>query len=160
MAVQGASTLRTTLLLQESMSVKADILEKLKEQQNITVNLDGWTDNQGHSVYTCNIVFPDRQIAQWACEDLSADSHTGKYLRGNIHEVYLPWQGTAIHFCNVSAALRMRYVCLHADLMVKWIGEIGPERVGGLVTDNAANIRLGRELTVATEGFTHILEMR
>ena len=44
--------------------------------------------------------------------------------------------------------------------MVKWIGEIGPERVIGLVTDNAANIRLGRELTVATEGFTHILEMR
>ena len=41
MAVQGASTLRTTLLLRESMSVKADILEKLKEQQNITVNLDG-----------------------------------------------------------------------------------------------------------------------
>ena len=44
--------------------------------------------------------------------------------------------------------------------MLKEISEIGPERVGGLVTDNAANIKEGRELTVATEGFTHILEMR
>ena len=109
MAVQGASTLRTTLLLQESMSVKADILEKLKEQQNITVNLDGWMDNQGHSVYTCNIVFPDRQIAQWACEDLSADSHTGEYLRGNIHDVHLPWQLKAQLY--TFAMCQLLYVC-------------------------------------------------
>ena len=68
------------------MSVKAEILEKLEGQQNITVNIDGWTDNQGHSVYTCNIVFSDRQIAQWACEDLSADSHTGEYLKGTVHK--------------------------------------------------------------------------
>jgi hypothetical protein len=65
-----------------------------------------------------------------------------------------------MHFCNVPAALRIRYVCLHADLMLKWISEIGPERVGGLITDNAANIKKGRELTVLTDGFTHILEMR
>ena len=44
--------------------------------------------------------------------------------------------------------------------MLKWLGEIGAKRVGGLITDNAANIRLARELTVATEGFTHILQMR
>ena len=43
---------------------------------------------------------------------------------------------------------------------MKWITEIGKERVGGLVTDNAANIKKARELTVAAEGFTHILEMR
>ena len=35
----------TTLLLQETMCVKAEIVEKLKGEQNITVNLDGWTDN-------------------------------------------------------------------------------------------------------------------
>jgi hypothetical protein len=58
----GARKLRTTLLVQEGMCVKAEILEKLKEQQNITVNLDGWTDNQGHSVYTCNIVL-DRLLS-------------------------------------------------------------------------------------------------
>ncbi|BDA51639.1 hypothetical protein COCOBI_19-1950 [Coccomyxa sp. Obi] len=52
------------------------------------------------------------------------------------------------------------YVCLHADLMMKWIDLIGPECVGGLVTDNAANIKRGRQLTVATDGFTHIVEMR
>ena len=78
------------------MSVKAEILAKLEGQQNITVNLDGWTDNQGHSVYTCNIVFSDRQIAQWACEDLSADSHTGEYLRGNFREAQFPWQLKAL----------------------------------------------------------------
>ena len=83
----GFSTLRTTLLLREFMCVKAEIQEKLKGQQNITVNLDGWTDNRGHSVYTCNIVFPDRQIAQWACEDVSAESHTGEFLRGDGHNI-------------------------------------------------------------------------
>ena len=105
----GATKLRTTLLVQEGMCVKAEILEKLKEQQNITVNLDGWTDNQGHSVYTCNIVFPDRQIAQWACEDLSADSHTGEYLRGNIHEAYLPLQFKAQLY--IYAMCQLLYVC-------------------------------------------------
>ena len=69
------------------MCVKAEIMEKLKGEQNITVNLDGWTDNQGHSIYTCNIVFSDRQIAQWACEDVSSESHTGEYLRGILHKV-------------------------------------------------------------------------
>ena len=44
--------------------------------------------------------------------------------------------------------------------MLEWITEIGPERVGGLITDNAANIKLGRELTVLTYGFTNILERR
>ena len=51
-------------------------------------------------------------------------------------------------------------MCLHADLILKWIGEIGPQRVGGLVTDNAANVKKARALVVATEDFTHILEVR
>ena len=75
--------LRTTLLLREFMCVKAEIQEELRGQQNITENLDSWTDNRGHSVYTSNIVFPDRQIAQWACEDVSPESHTGEFLRGS-----------------------------------------------------------------------------
>ena len=39
----GSTVLQTTLLLQEDMCVKAEILEKLKEQQNITEfhRLDG-----------------------------------------------------------------------------------------------------------------------
>ncbi len=49
---------------------------------------------------------------------------------------------------------------MHADLMLKWIGEMGTKRVGGLVNNNAANISLARELTAATEGFTHILQTR
>ena len=71
------------------MCIKKEIEEKLKDQQNIAVNVDGWTDNQGHSVYTCNIVFADRTIAQWACEDLSADQHTGEYLRVNLHKLHV-----------------------------------------------------------------------
>ncbi|CAK0733675.1 hypothetical protein CVIRNUC_000314 [Coccomyxa viridis] len=77
----GFTMLRTTLLLREFMCVKAEIQEELRDQQNITENLDSWTDNRGHSVYTSNIVFPDRQIAQWACEDVSPESHTGEFLR-------------------------------------------------------------------------------
>ena len=74
------------MLLQEGMCVKAEILEKLKEQQNITVNLDGWKDT-----------------------DLSADSHTGEYLRGNIQKIHLPWQFKALLY--QFAMCQLLYVC-------------------------------------------------
>ena len=44
-------------------------------------------------------------------------------------------------------------------MMFKWSTEIGPERVGGLITLIAAVINLGRELSVLADGLTHILEM-
>jgi hypothetical protein len=72
----------------------------------------------------------------------------------------MAFQGNFIKDSYVTGILHMQALCVHSDLMVKWIGEIGRERVGGLVTDNAANIRKGRELTVATDGFTHIFQMR
>ena len=79
------------------MCVKAEIQVKLKGQPNITVNLDGWTENRGHSVYTCNIVFPDRQIAQWACEDVLPESHTGEIPAGLGSDNPMPWQVKALH---------------------------------------------------------------
>lgn len=48
----------------------------------------------------------------------------------------------------------------YAGLMVAWIREIGPERVGFLCTDNAAAMRKAREQTVQTPGLTHILQLR
>ena len=156
----GATALRTTWLLRETLCVKDEILKKLEGQQNITFNLDAWTDNAGHSVYACNIVFSDRQIAQWACEDKSSESHTAEYLAGDAHETNQFWaRVTVILLCD-SLAIQLYCGILRADLIMKWITEIGRERVGGLVTDNAANIKKARELTVAAEGFTHILEMR
>lgn len=46
------------------------------------------------------------------------------------------------------------------DAIKRWITEIGVDKVGALVTDNAAAMRLARQLVTGTEGFEHILEMR
>ena len=60
------------------------IQQKLETAHNISVNLDGWTDKSKQSVYVCNIVFPDRTIAQWDCQNLSAESHTADFLTGML----------------------------------------------------------------------------
>ena len=60
-------------------------------------------------MYTCNVVFSVRQIAQRACEDLSADFHTEEYLRGNIHSIHLPWQFKVLLYHYTMCQLL--YVC-------------------------------------------------
>lgn len=84
MSQAGSSLLRTTLLREEYLAVRAEIDQKLEKAHNVTVNLDGWTDNSKHSVYICNIIFPDRTIAQWDCQDLSAEAHTADFLTGML----------------------------------------------------------------------------
>ena len=64
--------------------MKAKIEELIQKGHNLTVNLDGWTDNAKHSVYTCNIIFPDRSVAQYDCKDLTHDVHTADRLSGTL----------------------------------------------------------------------------
>lgn len=57
----------------------------------------------------------------------------------------------------------MRYVQLLSLITGQirtWIDEVGREKIGNLVTDQASAMRCAREEVVATEGYTHILQMR
>lgn len=47
-----------------------------------------------------------------------------------------------------------------AEKIVANIKELGPKRVGALVTDNAANCKLARELVVKEANFEHIVILR
>ena len=66
---------------EEFIDVKGMIDELIEKWYNLTVNLDGWRDNSKHSVYTCNIIFPHRSMAQYDCQNLSDDIHTADRLR-------------------------------------------------------------------------------
>lgn len=78
----GSTQLKTTMLQDDYAYVITSIREKVAAATNITVNLDGWSDNTGHSVYACNVIFSDRTMAQFAVEDFSDDSHTGAFIAG------------------------------------------------------------------------------
>lgn len=62
--------------------------------------------------------------------------------------------------CCVFRLIFSQTECLLADLIVGWTTETGPKHVSGLVIDNAAAMKKARQQVVATEGFTHISEMR
>ena len=57
-----------------------EIKNKVAQSMNMTMNLDGWTDNSNNSVYACNLIFPDKSVAQWCCEDFSNESHTANTI--------------------------------------------------------------------------------
>jgi hypothetical protein len=96
------------LLREDFISVKGMIQEKLEGAQNLTVNLDGWTDISKHSVYTCNTVFPDRTIAQWDCRDLSADSHTADFLTGLLLLAGYVYTHFVVHTCGCQPCSQRR----------------------------------------------------
>jgi hypothetical protein len=96
-------------LREEFIAVRGMIQEKIEKEHNLTVNLDGWTDNAKHSVYTCNVIFSDRSMAQYDCLDLSDDAHTADRLTGTLLEsIKLSSPGAV----STSAAHRVSCVCI------------------------------------------------
>lgn len=88
------------------------IQEKLESAHNLTINLDCWTDISNHSVITCNIVFPDRTIAQWDCRDVSAESHTADFLAGMLTAMYVSALSYVMHIHSYG-------LCLYAASYVR-----------------------------------------
>ena len=63
--------------------------------QHLTLLLDGWSNARMESIYSFNVVFPDRRMILLKSEDLSTTTHSGENIAG------------------VGSALHIR--CVHSD---------------------------------------------
>ncbi len=52
--------------------------------QHLTFTLDGWSNDRMESIYSFNIVFPDRRAILLESRDLSDMTHSGQQLGGEI----------------------------------------------------------------------------
>ena len=50
------------MLDEEFEAVRTELRKRVQDEYNITVNVDGWDDAAGKSVYTCNMVFTNRRL--------------------------------------------------------------------------------------------------
>lgn len=77
--------MRDHLLVQEDCLVKTKTKEQLKEEDNLCIMTDGYTDNMNRSLYAANVVgCKSRKSYLLDLIDLSLFSHTGVLLRGKL----------------------------------------------------------------------------
>ncbi|GET67050.1 ribonuclease H-like domain-containing protein [Rhizophagus irregularis DAOM 181602=DAOM 197198] len=72
------------LLNQETARINDKIKEIIKNSENLTLALDGWTNPNGVSVYNYVILTPDREQYLYALHDYSGDHHTGDFLAAKL----------------------------------------------------------------------------
>ncbi|CAF1410262.1 unnamed protein product, partial [Didymodactylos carnosus] len=75
------------LLIQETILVESKNDEMLNEAQHLTLNMDGWTDQAGHSLYEYNVVTETRKNVILALKDLSEFNHTATFLTDQLDNV-------------------------------------------------------------------------
>ncbi|CAB5366112.1 unnamed protein product [Rhizophagus irregularis] len=75
------------LLNQETARINDKIKEIIKNSENLTLALDGWTNPNGVSVYNYVILTPDREQYLYALHDYSGDHHTGDFLASQITDI-------------------------------------------------------------------------
>jgi len=49
---------------------------------HLTLTLDGWSNSRMESVYSWNVIFPNRRVILLRADDLSLMSHSGDNLSG------------------------------------------------------------------------------
>lgn len=101
------SQMSETLFWEETARVVHSIDNDLKQDRNLTLAVDGWTD-YGKSLYAYVIITSDRRIYLHSVKDFSDQSHTADFLTTET---------------------------------LKILKDIGEEKVGAFVTDNAANMK-------------------
>jgi hypothetical protein len=84
----GSSWLASGLMLKEQARAKQALQERTLAPENLTVSVDGWTDQAKHSVYACTLSFPDGTTALFDAVDLSEETHSGKNLAGQFTLFY------------------------------------------------------------------------
>ena len=50
--------------------------------RHLTLTLDGWSNARMESIYSFNIIFPDRRMILLKSEDLSTTTHSGENIAG------------------------------------------------------------------------------
>ncbi|KAL0029083.1 hypothetical protein WJX77_005499 [Trebouxia sp. C0004] len=76
----GATTMRGTLLSSLHSKVELQHAEWLADDtvaKHLTLNLDGWSNARMESIYSFNVIFPDRRTILLKSEDLSTTTHSG-----------------------------------------------------------------------------------
>jgi hypothetical protein len=80
----GGYVLGGRLLANEYVSVKARLTTMLLSSNNLTLNFDGWSDIEMHSVLGANVITSDRREWVLGTVDCGGDSHTAEYLCGEL----------------------------------------------------------------------------
>ena len=82
--VLGSTKLRTTLLDKEHARIKTAQETALKDCENITVAVDGWSNLRKESVYACNAITPSRDMHLVAFDEVSVHVHDIMFLKGKV----------------------------------------------------------------------------
>lgn len=69
--------------------------------RHLTLTLDAWSNARMESIYSFNIIFPDRRTILLKSEDLSSTTHSGENIAG------------------VLLVLRCTCICRHSDCMLE-----------------------------------------
>ena len=81
----GADQLAGPLLNSLEAEVRLENAKWLQDDStayHLTLTIDGWSNARMESVYSWNIIFPDRRVILLRADDLSSISHTGENLAG------------------------------------------------------------------------------
>ena len=94
------------LVEQEFQVVRKELRAKVQEEENMTMNADGWGTTGNDSVYTCSLVFQDRTCHVWDSVDMSGVPHTAINIAGNAsHPAHGPHLILALCFNGSSPAV-------------------------------------------------------
>jgi hypothetical protein len=84
----GGYVLGGRLLANEYTSVKARLTMMLQSSNKLTLNFDGWSGIEMHSVLGANVITPDRREWVLGRVDCGGDSHTAEYLCGDLSSCF------------------------------------------------------------------------
>ncbi|KAL0019152.1 hypothetical protein WJX77_011765 [Trebouxia sp. C0004] len=90
----SADTLAGTLLNSVAASVRLQNARWLQDDTiayHLTLTLDGWSNDRMESIYSWNIIFPDRRVILLKADDLSRLAHKGENLAPLIIEEINRW---------------------------------------------------------------------
>ena len=66
-----------------TVRLKQDIwMRDVNRAYHLSLTLDGWSNDRMESIYSWNVIFPDRKVILLRADDLSEVSHTGEALSG------------------------------------------------------------------------------
>lgn len=82
----SSSHVRESLFWDEAARVVRDSTNELKQDKNLTLANDGWTD-VGKSLYAYVIITSDRRVYLHALKDFSADRHTATFITSETIKV-------------------------------------------------------------------------
>ncbi|DBB01731.1 TPA: hypothetical protein ACH3X1_000355 [Trebouxia sp. C0004] len=95
--------MRGTLLSSLHSEVELQHAEWLADDtvvKHLTLNLDGWSNARMESIYSFNVIFPDRRTILLKSEDLSTTTHSGHNIAGAYLLLFL------IHTLTMHAEFR------------------------------------------------------